>query len=151
MRRQTYEDKGSRLSSLKKNPKDTRASPQFHLHKFFSVAVSYTLGLRVERRHHLRSVSLQDVDTVDKTDENRLVLGLGCKVAALALTNQTFHLFCPLKQHLGGKRFIDDDDVQIEVLLWMRQQPKEFYAAGIRALIERWDKCINIDGDYAEK
>ncbi|GBM09959.1 hypothetical protein AVEN_86834-1 [Araneus ventricosus] len=83
--------------------------------------------------------------------ENRLGLNLGCKVDAVALTNQTFHLLGPLKQHLGGKHFADDDDVQHEVLLWMRQQPKEFYAAGIGALIKRWDKCINIGGDYVEK
>ncbi|GBN02036.1 Mariner Mos1 transposase [Araneus ventricosus] len=67
------------------------------------------------------------------------------------LATSDFHLFGPLKQHLGGKHFADDDDVQHEVLLWMRQQPKEFYAAGIGALIKRWDKCINIDGDYVEK
>ncbi|GBM22226.1 hypothetical protein AVEN_141168-1 [Araneus ventricosus] len=54
------------------------------------------------------------------------------------------------KKHLEGKHFADDD-VQHEVLLWMRQQPKEFYAAGIGALMKRWDKCINIGGDYVEK
>ncbi|GBM57040.1 hypothetical protein AVEN_51530-1 [Araneus ventricosus] len=85
-------------------------------------------------------------------DENRLGLSLGCEVDAVALTNQTFHLFVPLKQHLGGKHFADDDDdVQLEVLLWMRQQPKEFYAAGIGELIKRWNKCINIGGDCVEK
>ncbi|GBN81089.1 hypothetical protein AVEN_205013-1, partial [Araneus ventricosus] len=52
---------------------------------------------------------------------------------------------------LGCKHFADDGDVQHEVLLWMRQQPKEFYAAGIGALIKRWDKYINIGGDYVEK
>ncbi|GFY63888.1 hypothetical protein TNIN_133791 [Trichonephila inaurata madagascariensis] len=40
-----------------------------------------------------------------------------------------FYLFGPQKQHLGGKQFTDDDDFQNEVLLWMRQQPKEFYVA----------------------
>ncbi|GBN98895.1 hypothetical protein AVEN_29700-1 [Araneus ventricosus] len=56
------------------------------------------------------------------------------------------------KPRFSHKRFSsDDDDVQPIVLLWMRQQPKEFYAAGIGALIKRWDKCINIGGDYAEK
>ncbi|GBM60776.1 hypothetical protein AVEN_233840-1 [Araneus ventricosus] len=59
--------------------------------------------------------------------------------------------FGPLKQHLGGKHFADDDDVQNEVLLWTRQQPKEFYAAGIGALIKRWDKRINIGEDYVER
>ncbi|GFX69245.1 hypothetical protein TNCV_3564211 [Trichonephila clavipes] len=48
------------------------------------------------------------------------------------------------KQHLGGKQCADDEGVQHEVLLWMRQQAKEFYAAGIEALIKRWDKCINV-------
>ncbi|GBO46688.1 hypothetical protein AVEN_43120-1 [Araneus ventricosus] len=66
------------------------------------------------------------------------------------LAPSDFHRFGPLKQHIGGKHFADDDDVQHEVLLWMRQQPKEFYAAGIGALIQRWDKCINIGGDYVE-
>ncbi|GFY74143.1 hypothetical protein TNIN_60541 [Trichonephila inaurata madagascariensis] len=28
------------------------------------------------------------------------------------------HLFGPQKQHLRGKQFADDDDVQQEVLLW---------------------------------
>ncbi|GBM86122.1 hypothetical protein AVEN_113225-1 [Araneus ventricosus] len=88
---------------------------------------------------------------MDQTDENRLGLSLGCKVDAVALTNQTFRLFGPLKEHLRGKHFADDDHVQHEVLLWMRQQPKEFYAAGIGALIKRWHRCINIGGDYAEK
>ncbi|GBN44126.1 hypothetical protein AVEN_274998-1 [Araneus ventricosus] len=65
------------------------------------------------------------------------------------LSPSDFHLFGPLKQHLGDKHFAYDD-VQHEVLLWMRQQPKEFYAAGIGELIKRWDKCINIGGDYVE-
>ncbi|GBO06372.1 hypothetical protein AVEN_63646-1 [Araneus ventricosus] len=62
-----------------------------------------------------------------------------------------FQLSSPLKQHHGGKHFADDDDVRHEILLWMRHQLKEFYAAGIGALIKRWDKCINTGGDYVEK
>ncbi|GBN90871.1 hypothetical protein AVEN_270661-1 [Araneus ventricosus] len=126
-------------------------APQFQLHTILWVAVSSTVGFRVQRRHDLQSVCLQNVVLVDQTDGDSLGLSLGCKVDSVALTNQSFHLFGPLKQHLGGKHFVDDDDVQHEVLLWMRQQPKEFYAAGIGALIKRWDKCINIGGDYAEK
>ncbi|GBM48127.1 hypothetical protein AVEN_10534-1 [Araneus ventricosus] len=49
------------------------------------------------------------------------------------------------------KHSADDDDAQHEVLLWMRHQPKEFYEAGIGALMKRWDKCINIGGDYVQK
>ncbi|GBN74001.1 hypothetical protein AVEN_174892-1 [Araneus ventricosus] len=52
------------------------------------------------------------------------------------LAQSDYHLFGPLKRHLEGKHFADDDDVQNEVLLWMRHQPKEFYAAGIGARIK---------------
>ncbi|GBL87391.1 hypothetical protein AVEN_118338-1 [Araneus ventricosus] len=125
-------------------------SPEFQQHKILWVAVSSTVGLCVERRDHLQSVCFQDVVLVDLTDENHLGLSLGCEVDAVALTNPIFHMFYTLK-HFGGKNFEYDDDVQHEVLLWIRQQPKEFYAAGIRELMKRWDKCTNIGGDYVEK
>ncbi|GFU08134.1 uncharacterized protein TNCV_1277931 [Trichonephila clavipes] len=57
-----------------------------------------------------------------------------------------FHLFGPQRQHLSCEQFAHDDDVQHEVLLWITQQPKEFYATGIRALIRRWEKGINVAG-----
>ncbi|GBM40661.1 hypothetical protein AVEN_111288-1 [Araneus ventricosus] len=110
--------------------------PEFQLHKILWIAVSSIVGLRVERRYHLQSVYLQDVVSVDRTHKNRL--GLSLLVSATASTLQT-----------------QNDEMittfQHEVLLWMRQQPKEFYAAGIEALIKRWDKCISIGGDYVEK
>ncbi|GBN96760.1 hypothetical protein AVEN_173332-1 [Araneus ventricosus] len=42
----------------------------------FWVAVSSTVGLRAERRHHLQTVCLQDAVLVDQTGENRLGLSL---------------------------------------------------------------------------
>jgi hypothetical protein len=33
---------------------------------------------------------------------------------------------------------------------WLRQQSKEFYAAGFDALVKRWDKCISVRGGYVE-
>ncbi|GBM53548.1 hypothetical protein AVEN_254439-1 [Araneus ventricosus] len=44
--------------------------------KFFGLLSRHTVGLRVERRHHLQSVCLQDVVLVEQTDENRLGLSL---------------------------------------------------------------------------
>ena len=32
-----------------------------------------------------------------------------------------------------------------------RQQPKEFFASGFQGLVKRWDKCLNLYGDYVEK
>ncbi|GBO44692.1 hypothetical protein AVEN_109895-1, partial [Araneus ventricosus] len=116
--------------------------PQFQLYKILWVAASSTVGLRVGRRHHLQSVCLQDVVLVDQTDE---------KSGWSVLQHSPYSPDLDPSKHLGGKHFADDDDVQHEILLWMRQQPKEFYAAGIGALIKRRDKCINIGGDYVEK
>ncbi|GBM47026.1 hypothetical protein AVEN_152799-1 [Araneus ventricosus] len=92
--------------------KHIERAPQFQLHKILWVAVSSTVGLRVERQHHLQSVCGQDVFTVDQTDK---------KVWLVGATAST------LQPRLSSKRFSaddDDDDAQHEVLLWMRQQPK---------------------------
>jgi hypothetical protein len=34
---------------------------------------------------------------------------------------------------------------------WLRQQSKDFCAAGFDALVKRRDKCINVGGGYVEK
>jgi histone-lysine N-methyltransferase SETMAR len=38
------------------------------------------------------------------------------------LASSDFHLFGPLKYHLGGKRFTDYEKVKTEVRKWLRQQ-----------------------------
>jgi head-tail adaptor len=53
--------------------------------------------------------------------------------------------------HLAGKRFADDEEVETEVRKWLRQQSKDVYAAGFDALVNQWDKCINVRGGYVEK
>jgi hypothetical protein len=67
------------------------------------------------------------------------------------LAPSDFHLFGPLKNHLGGKCVPDDEDVETEMQKWLRQQSKGFYAVGFDALVKRWDKCINVGGGYVEK
>jgi hypothetical protein len=53
----------------------------------------------------------------------------------LALSD--FHLFGLLKEHLGCKRFADDEAAEMEVRRWLRQQSKDFYASGFNALVKR--------------
>jgi hypothetical protein len=53
---------------------------------------------------------------------------------------------CRVKQfHLGGKRFADDEEVEMAVTTAKR------LAAGFDALVKRWDKCISVGGGYVEK
>jgi hypothetical protein len=67
------------------------------------------------------------------------------------LAPSDFHLFCPLKHHFSAEHFPDDVAVEREVTACFRQQPKEFYAAGFQGLVKRWDKFLNVQGDYVEK
>jgi hypothetical protein len=48
-----------------------------------------------------------------------------------------------------GRSEVADDET--EVRKWLRQQSKDFYAAGLDALIKRWDKFIYVGGGYVEK
>jgi hypothetical protein len=41
---------------------------------------------------------------------------------------------------LGGKYFADDEEVETKLRKWQRQQSKDFYAAGLNALVNQWDK-----------
>jgi hypothetical protein len=50
-----------------------------------------------------------------------------------------------------GKSFADDEEFETDVRKWLRQQSKDFYAAGFDALVKRWDKCISVAGGYVEK
>jgi len=62
-----------------------------------------------------------------------------------------FHIFDPLKDALSGTQFGDNDKVQSVVREWLRTRPKEFFSRRIFALVKRWDKCIELEGDYVER
>jgi hypothetical protein len=50
-----------------------------------------------------------------------------------------------------GSHLTDDEEVEMEMRKWMRQQSKDFYAAGFDAVVKRWDKFFNVGGGYVEK
>jgi hypothetical protein len=59
---------------------------------------------------------------------------------------------CHVKRFsLGGKRFADDEEVEMEVQKWPRQHSKDFYATRFHAQVKQWDKCINAGGGYVGK
>jgi hypothetical protein len=62
-----------------------------------------------------------------------------------------FHPFGQLKDHLGAKRFSDDEEDETAVQKWLRQQSEDFYAVAFDGLVKQWDKCINVGGGYVEK
>uniref|UniRef100_A0A0N5CDX6 Histone-lysine N-methyltransferase SETMAR n=1 Tax=Strongyloides papillosus TaxID=174720 RepID=A0A0N5CDX6_STREA len=62
-----------------------------------------------------------------------------------------FYLFGPLKDSLRGVKFNNNGEIKEEIQKWLRSEDKNFFATGIRKLVERWDKCINVADDYVEK
>jgi hypothetical protein len=61
-----------------------------------------------------------------------------------------FNLFGPLKKHLAGMRFATDADVKQAITSWLSTLNTYFSYAGIQALVPRWDRRLNVDGEYAE-
>jgi len=67
------------------------------------------------------------------------------------LASSNYHLFGPLNEHLGGKRFCNNEEVIQDVQEWLHWRPKDFFLSDIRKLPDRWRKCIANQGDYVEK
>ncbi len=67
------------------------------------------------------------------------------------LAPSDFHLFMPLKHHLGEMQFETDGEVTNEVDTFYRKQSVQFFRNGIFKFVQWQDKCINCYGDYIEK
>jgi len=69
----------------------------------------------------------------------------------LDLAHADYHLFGPLKEHLGGKRFRNNEEVIQDVQEWLHWQSKDFFLSSICKFPGHWRKCIANQGDYVEK
>ena len=52
---------------------------------------------------------------------------------------------------MAGKHFTNDDDLKNAVVTWLNNQATTGYEEGIHKLVPRYDKCLNVKGDYTEK
>lgn len=67
------------------------------------------------------------------------------------LAPSDFYLFPKLKENLRGRVFSSNDDVISAVNTWVNDQDRVFYEYGLKKLEKRWQKCIDVCGDYVEK
>jgi histone-lysine N-methyltransferase SETMAR len=67
------------------------------------------------------------------------------------LAPSDFHLFPKLKEFLNGRRFKSDEEVNDAVKEWLNVLAAEVYDEGIQKIVTRYDKCLDVDGDYVEK
>jgi len=92
-------------------------------------------------------VAARTMDTIQKLKWNILPH----PPYSLDLASSDYRLFGPLKEHLGGERFRNDEEVIQDVQEWLHWQPKDFFLSGICKLPDNWRKCIANQGDYVEK
>lgn len=67
------------------------------------------------------------------------------------LAPSDFHLFGALKKPLRGKHFASVEEMQTEINQWVRTTSKDFFENGLKSLTKRWQKCVQLRGDYIEK
>lgn len=66
------------------------------------------------------------------------------------LAPSDYHLFASMGHSLADQHFANFEEVKIWVAEWFGSKEGQFYRRGIHTLPERWQKCINSDGQYFE-
>jgi hypothetical protein len=56
-----------------------------------------------------------------------------------------------MKRARRGRRFSSDEEVNDAVQNWLNMQQKNFFSDGIKNLVKRWKRCVEVEGDYVEK
>lgn len=67
------------------------------------------------------------------------------------LAPSDFFLFPNLKKFLAGKKFQSNEEVMNEVNTYFEDLDESVYKNGLNALEYRWNKCIELAGEYVEK
>jgi histone-lysine N-methyltransferase SETMAR len=67
------------------------------------------------------------------------------------LTPSDFYPFLHLKRFLAAERFSSDDEVKTAMQHWVEALTADFIDEGIQKLEPRYEKCLNLGGDYVEK
>jgi len=57
-----------------------------------------------------------------------------------------FHLFGPMKEHLQGQKFADDDEVMEAVQSWLKATPKSFFRGHLQACGQVDQVCCEAGG-----
>jgi histone-lysine N-methyltransferase SETMAR len=67
------------------------------------------------------------------------------------LAPSDYHLFLHLKIFLSGQSLGSDQETKNVVQDWLVGLAVSFYDDGMKKLVSRYDRCLNLHGDYVEK
>ena len=83
--------------------------------------------------------------TLDMVHWVENIIHSNCKVREC-----THCVFGKLKEHLDGRQFSNNNQIQTAVLRWLWEQGAIFYCQGIERLVEYSNKCLQQLVDYVE-
>ena len=66
------------------------------------------------------------------------------------LAPSDFYLFSALKSVVRGNNFSSAAEITFVVNNWTVSKSKDFFSDGIKILPDRWQKCVNHNGEYFE-
>jgi histone-lysine N-methyltransferase SETMAR len=70
---------------------------------------------------------------------------------SLDLAPINYHLFTKMKVWLATQRFHTNEELMNGVNNWLHNLVAPFFDEGLQKLVSRYDKCLNVDGNYVEK
>jgi histone-lysine N-methyltransferase SETMAR len=70
---------------------------------------------------------------------------------SLDLAPSDYHLFTEMKVWLCTQRFHTEVELMDGVNNWLHNLAAPFFDEGLQKLVSRYDKCLNVDGNYVEK
>ncbi|KAK6744730.1 hypothetical protein RB195_011447 [Necator americanus] len=59
-----------------------------------------------------------------------------------------YYLFRSLQYHLEEKHYDDRDHLENDLRAFFASKSPEFYARGVRDIVRRWQKVVDVDVDY---
>jgi len=67
------------------------------------------------------------------------------------LAPSDYHLFTKMKVWLATQHFHTNKELMDGVNNWLHNLAPPFVEEGLQKLASRYDKCLNVDGNYVEK
>ena len=66
------------------------------------------------------------------------------------LAPSDYHVFTKMVR-LATQRFHTNEELMDRVNNWLHNLAVRFFDEGLQKLVSRYDKCLNVDGNYVEK
>ena len=67
------------------------------------------------------------------------------------LVPSDYRLFTKMKVWLATQRFHTNEELMVGVNNWLHNLAAPFFDEGLQKLVSRYDKCLNVNGNYVEK